>query len=421
MLVSATPPPRARGIVDPNGSRGHHGRRLRVDGRPRRPAAGRLPRVRERLHRPPHPPRGAARGPDRRGDPRPHQGDRPQRAGAARRLVVLRAHGRGAPVRGRRADRPRDLPRAAGPRHRPAPRRANRSSSTRTSRRRGTSSFRSGPAMSPRTGTGSPTRSTSPGTSGTTCTSGTSGPEPSWTTSSPTSAPASPGPWTVGTSSTPATTTPGARSRCGGTRSALSWSRTSWSMRRPTRSSASVSARPATTAGSSSVSGPPRPRSTASSTRRTRPAPRSSWPRGSRRSSTTSSRSATSSSSCTTATGSTSSCREPWSGTDRRPLGAPRVHRRGRARHRRRRVRLVPRRIAAHEGPDGNPRSFLEILCPPTVSGRRGTSRSTSRSAPSASATTRRPTPGRCRSSTRRWSRPRRSASTTSPRESCGC
>ena len=108
-------------IVDPNGSRGHRGRRLRVDGRPRRPAAGRLPRGRERLHRPPHPPRGAARGPDRRGDPRPHQGDRPQRAGAARRLVVLRAHGRGAPVRDRRADRPRDLPRAAGPRHRRPP------------------------------------------------------------------------------------------------------------------------------------------------------------------------------------------------------------------------------------------------------------------------------------------------------------
>ena len=169
--------------------------------------------------------------------------------------------------------------------------------------------------------------------------------------------------------------------------------------------------------GSSTSSGvPPRRRGA------TRPAPRSSSPRGSRRSSTTSSRSATSCSSCTTATGSTSRCRGPWSADgDRRPLGAPRAHRRGRAGHRRRRVRLVPRVSLRTEGPDGDPHrsarsSVLQRF-------RDAVGHRVRRADPHRR---RRRQPGDRRADAAGLLHvdghaARRSASTTSPRESCDC
>ena len=373
------------------------------------------------LHRPPHPPRGAARGPDRRGDPRPHQGDRPQRAGAARRLVVLRAHRRGAPVRDRRAHRPRDLPRAAGPRHRrpPAgrtgrPRRERRGPGTRVLRARGQRCL---PGREPARVRGRRHRGRAV-------------------------RPARPGP--------PDRSRAGRRRHRHRRRRRLVPGRSVRLLHPLRRRLAPV---PGVAARGRRSRGPGRagPRGEGRDLpRRRRLVPRR--PLGRHR------------------------CRvlhvlgvppRRRGAPDRRPDPRGREGAEGRVRHRAARRRGLrpaqpqPGQLRAVAGrgratgpsapgsPSGSPprtssspastrsppsspcryvrtarrrsASFLEILCPPTVSGRRGTSRSTSRSAPSASATTRRPTPGRCRSSTRRWSRPRRSASTTSPRESCGC
>ena len=270
------------------------------------PCAAGLPRGRERLRRAGDRARDAAGRGDLRRDQGAHPGDRPVRPGPPRRLVVLLAHRRGSAVRRPRPGRGRRVPQRpaldgdAPPDGGAGPARRERRG------RRARASSPSAPATSARRPAHRVLDRHRPATSG----------SPSRARRRQrarprhrgvrTSATGWPGRSTAGTCSTPGSTTPGARSRSGATRSAPP--RTTDvlvvqedDVRFTLGLGTSRDDRWVVVATGSSTTNEVRLLDAADVT-----AGRCSWPSGCPASSTTSSRSATSCSSCTTATDATS-------------------------------------------------------------------------------------------------------------------